>query len=325
MEERVMLFSEAIREALRFEMNRDPNVYLAGEDIGIFGGSFGVTAGLLEEFGPDRVRDTPISETAIVGHAVGAAAAGMRPVVELMFSDFMMVCGDELMNQAAKMHFMFGGKAKVPMVVRAAIGSANWAAAQHSQSPESMILNFPGLKVVYPSTARDAKGLMITAIRDDNPVVFLEHKQLYFVMEDVPEGDVTIPFGQANIRRTGKDITLVAWGAMVGICEEAAEALSSDGIEAEIIDPRTLAPFDKETVLVSVKKTGKLVVVQEAPKTGGFAGEIVAIIAEEGFDYLDAPIKRVCAADTPVPFSPVLEAAYLPDAEKVIKAVKELF
>ena len=325
MEERSIWFSEAIKEALREEMKRDPNIYLAGEDIGIMGGSFGVTSGLIEEFGPGRVMDTPISETAIVGHAVGAAAAGLRPVVELMFSDFMMVCGDELMNQAAKMHYMFGGKAKIPMVVRAAIGAGTRAAAQHSQSPEAMILNFPGLKVAYPSTPRDAKGLLITAIRDDNPVVFLEHKMLYWSMGNVPEGEFTIPFGKADIRRTGKDVTLIAWGAMVGTCEEAAETLSADGIEAEIIDPRTLAPFDKETVLASVKKTGKVVIVQEAPKTGGFAGEIVAIIVEDGFDYLDAPIKRVCAPDTPVPFSPVLENAYIPSAERVISAVKELF
>ncbi|HOE17099.1 MAG TPA: alpha-ketoacid dehydrogenase subunit beta [Syntrophorhabdaceae bacterium] len=325
MEERSMWFSEAIREALRNEMLRDPNVYMAGEDIGIMGGSFGVTSGMIEEFGPERVIDTPISETAIVGHAVGAAAAGMRPVVELMFSDFMMVCGDELMNQAAKMHFMFGGKAKVPMVVRAAIGAGTRAAAQHSQSPEAMILNFPGLKVAYPSTPRDAKGLLITAIRDDNPVVFLEHKQLYWFMGDVPEGEFTIPFGKADIKRAGKDVTLIAWGAMVGVCLEAAEALAEEGIEAEVVDPRTLAPLDKETILASVKKTGKVVVVQEAPKTGGFAGEIIATIAEEGFDYLDAPIKRVCAPDTPVPFSPVLENAYIPDAQRVVTTAKELF
>ena len=324
MEERSIWFSQAINEALQLEMRRDPNVYMAGEDIGP-GGAFGVTNGLIDEFGPDRIMGTPISETAIVGHAVGAALAGMRPVVEILFSDFLFVCGDELINQAAKMHYMFGGKAKVPIVVRCPVGAGLRAAAQHSQSPEAMILNSPGLKVAYPSTPRDAKGLLITAIRDDNPVVFMEHKMLYWSMGDVPEGEFTIPFGKADIRRAGKDITLVAWGAMVGACEEAAEALSAEGIEAEIIDPRTLAPFDKETVLASVKKTGKVVIVQEAPKTGGFAGEIAAIIADEGFDYLDAPIKRVCAPDTPVPFSPVLETAYIPSAEKVISAVKKLF
>jgi pyruvate dehydrogenase E1 component beta subunit len=325
MEERSIWFSQAIKEALQIEMARDPDVYLAGEDIGIMGGTFGVTGGLIEEFGPERVMDTPISETAIVGHAVGAAIAGMRPVVELMFSDFMMVCGDELMNQAAKMHFMFGGKAKVPMVLRAPTGAGQRAAAQHSQSPEAMILNFPGLKVAYPSTPRDAKGLMLTAIRDDNPVVFMEHKMLYWCMGDVPEGEFTIPFGKADIRRAGNDVTLVAWGAMVQVCLDAAETLAEEGIEAEIVDPRTLAPFDKETLLASVKKTGKLVIVQEAPKTGGFAGEIVAIVAEEGFDYLDAPIKRVCAPDTPVPFSPLLEDIYIPNAERVVSAVKGLF
>lgn len=324
MEERSIWFSQAINEALQLEMRRDPNVYMAGEDIGP-GGAFGVTNGLIDEFGPDRIMGTPISETAIVGHAVGAALAGMRPVVEILFSDFLFVCGDELINQAAKMHYMFGGKAKVPIVVRCPVGAGLRAAAQHSQSPEAMILNSPGLKVAYPSTPRDAKGLLITAIRDDNPVVFMEHKMLYWSMGDVPEGEFTIPFGKADIRRAGKDITLVAWGAMVGACQEAAEALSADGIEAEIIDPRTLAPFDKETVLASVKKTGKVVIVQEAPRTGGFAGEIAAIIADEGFDYLDAPIKRVCAPDTPVPFSPVLETAYIPSAEKVISAVKKLF
>jgi pyruvate dehydrogenase E1 component beta subunit len=324
MEERSIWFSQAINEALQLEMRRDPNIYMAGEDIGP-GGAFGVTNGLIDEFGPDRIMGTPISETVILGHAVGAALAGMRPVVEILFSDFLFVCGDELINQAAKMHYMFGGKAKVPIVVRCPVGAGLSAAAQHSQSPEAMILNFPGLKVAYPSTPRDAKGLLITAIRDDNPVVFMEHKMLYWFMGDVPEGEFTIPFGKADIRRAGKDVTMVAWGAMVGTCEEAAEALAADGIEAEIVDPRTLAPFDKETVLASVKKTGKVIIVHEAPKTGGFAGEIAAIIAEEGFDYLDAPIKRVCAPDTPVPFSPVLERAYIPSAEKVISAVKELF
>ncbi|BCS95749.1 TPP-dependent acetoin dehydrogenase complex, E1 protein subunit beta [Desulfoluna limicola] len=324
MEERMIWFSEAIREAISMEMRNNPDVYMAGEDIGIMGGSFGVTSGMIDEFGEERVIDTPISETAIVGHAVGAAAAGMRPVVELMFSDFMMVCGDELMNQAAKMHFMFGGKAKVPMVVRAATGAGARAAAQHSQCPESMILNFPGLKVVCPSTARDAKGLMLSAIRDDNPVVFLEHRMLYWSMGDVPEGDCPVPIGKADIRRTGSDVTLIAWGAMVEACAEAAEELSADGIDAEIVDLRSLAPLDKAAILTSVEKTNRVVVVQEAPKTGGFGGEVAAILAEEGFDFLDAPIKRVCAPDTPVPFSPVLEDYYIPDAQRVVEAVKSL-
>lgn len=324
MEERSIFFSQAINEALQLEMRRDPNIYMAGEDIGA-GGAFGVTNGLIEEFGPDRIMGTPISETVILGHAVGAAMAGMRPVVEILFSDFLFVCGDELINQAAKMHFMIGGKANIPMVVRCPSGAGLRAAAQHSQSPESMLVNFPGLKIAYPSTPRDAKGLLITAIRDDSPVVFFEHKMLYFMMGDVPEGDFTVPFGKADVRREGKDVTLVAWGQMAHVCMEAADALSTDGIEAEIVDPRTLVPFDKETVLASVKKTGKVVIVQETPKMGGFAGEIAAIIAEEGFDYLDAPIVRIGAPYTPVPFSPVLEDAYIPSADKVISAVKKLF
>jgi pyruvate dehydrogenase E1 component beta subunit len=325
MEERMMWLSGAITEALELEMRRDPDVYVAGEDVGRMGGVMGVTAGLLEEFGPERVRDTPVSETAIVGHAVGAAAAGLRPVVELQLADFMTVCADELINQAAKMRYMFGGKATVPMVVRAVTGAGTRSAAQHSQSPESLLLNFPGLKVAYPSTPRDAKGLLITAIRDDNPVIFFEHKVFYYVLGPVPEGEFTIPFGVADVRKEGEDVTLVAWGGMVSACEEAAEELASDGIQAEIIDPRTLAPFDKETVLESVKKTGRLVIVHEAPKTGGFGGEIAAIVAEEGFDFLDAPIRRIGAPDTPVPYAPVLEDAYLPNAERIIEVVKGMF
>jgi pyruvate dehydrogenase E1 component beta subunit len=325
MEERMMWLSGAITEALEMEMRRDPDVYVAGEDVGRMGGVIGVTAGLWDEFGPERVRDTPISETAIVGHAVGAAVAGLRPVVELQLADFMTVCADELINQAAKMRYMYGGKARLPMVVRAVTGAGTRAAAQHSQSPESLLLNFPGLKVAYPSTPRDAKGLLITAIRDDNPVVFFEHKVFYYVMGPVPEGEFTIPFGVADVRKEGEDVTLVAWGGMVSVCEEAAEELASDGIEAEIIDPRTLAPFDKETVLESVKKTGRLVIVHEAPKTGGFGGEIAGIVAEEGFDFLDAPIRRIGAPDTPVPYAPVLEDAYIPDAERIIRTVKDMF
>lgn len=325
MEERVIWFSEAIREAIQFEMRRDPNVYMAGEDIGIFGGSFGVTSEMIEEFGSERVRDTPISETAIVGHAVGAAMAGLRPVVELMFLDFIGVALDEIMNQAAKMHYMFGGRGSVPMVVRGAVGAGQRAAAQHSQSLEALVCHIPGLKVAYPSTPRDAKGLMISAIRDNNPVIFMEHKMLYWVMGDVPEGDFSIPFGKADIRRVGKDVTIVAWGYMITVCEEAAETLAAEGIEVEIIDPRTLLPFDKETVLASVKKTGRLVIVHEATRTAGFGAEIAALVAEEGFDYLDAPIVRVTAPDTPVPYAPILEDNFIPSAEKIVEAVKAMF
>lgn len=325
MPEKSMYLFQALNEVLRTEMARDPNIYLAGEDIALRGGAFGVTQGLLDEFGPERVRDTAISETAIVGHAVGAAATGLRPVVEIGLSDFLVVCADELLNQAAKMRYMFGGKARLPMVVRTSTGGGLSAAAQHSQTPEALIMNYPGLKIAYPSTARDAKGLLTTAIRDDNPVVFFEHKYLYFDQGMVPEGEFLTPFGKAEIRRPGKDVTLFGWGWMTKLCLEAADTLSKEGIEAEVIDPRTLKPLDQETLLASVKKTGKLVIVQEAPKTGGFAGEIAAIMVEEGFDYLDAPVKRVCAADVPSPFSPVLEKAYLPSAEKVVKAVKSLF
>ena len=237
------------------------------------------------------------------------------------------VTGDfsSLINQAAKMHYMTGGKAKIPIVVRCPAGAGLRAAAQHSQSPEAVFLNVPGLKVAYPSTPADAEGLLITAIRDNNPVIFFEPKTLYWTMADVPEGEYTIAFGQANVRRTGKDITLVSWGATVATCEQAAETLSAEGIEAEVIDLRTLAPLDRETILTSVKKTGKVVIVQEAPKTGGFAGEIAAIIAEDAFDYLDAPIRRVGAPDTPVPFAPVLEDLYMPGAEQIISAVKKSF
>lgn len=320
-----MTYAEAIRDGMRVEMRKDPNVFLYGEDVGRFGGCFGVTAGLFEEFGPERVLDTPISETAIVGSAVGAAAAGLRPIAEIMFVDFMGVCMDELLNQAAKMRYMFGGKAKLPMVVRTPCGAGMSAAAQHSQSLEAWFTHIPGLKVVMPGTPADAKGLMEAAIRDDNPVIYIEHKQLLGVKGEVPEGEYLVPLGQADVKREGKDVTIVAWSWMLQRALAAAETLAAEGIQAEVVDPRTLVPFDKETVLKSVEKTGKLVIVHEAVRTGGFGGEIAAVVAEEGFDYLDAPIKRVTAPDTPIPFAPVLEAAYLPDEARIIKAVKELF
>lgn len=320
-----MTYAEAMRDGIRVEMKRDPNVYLAGEDVGQFGGCFGQVAGLFEEFGPGRVIDTPISETAIVGHAVGAAAAGLRPIVEIMFIDFMGVCMDEILNQAAKMRYMFGGKAKVPMVVRTPCGGGLGAAAQHSQCLEAFFTHIPGIRVVMPATPADAKGLMVSAIRDDNPVIYIEHKMLLGLQGDVPEGEYTVPLGKAEIKRAGSDVTIVAWSAMVHKALAAAEALAKEGISAEVIDPRTLAPFDKESLLQSVGKTGKLVIVHEANLTGGFGGEIAAIVADEGFDLLNAPIKRVTAPDTPVPFATVLEKAYLPSEEKIIKAVKEMF
>ncbi len=319
-----MTYAEAIRDGLRVEMQRDPNVYLAGEDVGRFGGCFGVTSGLVDEF-PGQVLDTPISETAIVGHAVGAAAAGLRPVVEIMFIDFMGVCMDELFNQAVKMRYMFGGKAKVPLVVRTPCGGGMAAAAQHSQCLEAWFAHIPGLKTVMPSTPADAKGLMIAAIRDDNPVIYIEHKQLLGMSGDVPEGEYAVPLGKADIKRAGSAATIVAWSWMVHKALAAAEILAKEGISAEVLDLRTLVPFDKKAVLQSVGKTGKLVIVHEAVRTGGFGGEIAAVVAEEGFDLLDAPIMRVTAADTPVPFSPILEAAYLPSEEKIVRAVKALF
>jgi len=320
-----MTYAEAIRDGMRVEMKRDPNVYLYGEDVGMFGGCFGVTAGLFEEFGPERVLDTPISETAIVGSAVGAAAAGLRPIAEIMFVDFMGVCMDELLNNAAKMRYMFGGKAKLPMVVRTPCGAGMSAAAQHSQSLEAWFTHIPGLKVVMPGTPADGKGLMAAAIRDDNPVIFIEHKQLLGVSGDVPEGEYVVPIGKADVKREGSDVTIVAWSWMLQKALAAAETLAQEGINAEVLDPRTLVPLDKEAILKSVGKTGKLIIVHEAVRTSGFGGEIAALVAEEGFDLLDAPIKRVTAPDTPIPFAPVLEAAYLPSEEKIVSAVKELF
>ncbi len=322
---KTMTYVEALRDGMRFEMNKDPNVYLAGEDVGIFGGCFGQTAGLYQEFGPERVIDTPITETAIIGHAVGAAASGLRPIVEIMFIDFTGVCMDEILNQATKMRYMFGGKAKVPMVIRTPCGAGVGAAAQHSQSLEAFFTHIPGIKVVMPSVAADARGLMIAAIRDDNPVMYIEHKGLLGVEGEVPEGDVVVPLGKADIKKEGSDVTIVAWSAMVGKAMNAAASLEKEGISAEVLDPRTLKPLDIDSILSSVAKTGKLVIVHEANKTGGFGGEIAALVADQGFDYLNAPIKRVTAPDSPVPFSPVLEKAYVPGEEKIIAAVKELF
>jgi pyruvate dehydrogenase E1 component beta subunit len=320
-----MTYAEAIRDGMRVEMQRDPNVYLAGEDVAQFGGCFGVTGSLYDEFGPTRVLNTPISEAVIVGHAVGAAIAGLRPIAEIMFVDFMGCCMDELFNQAAKMHYMFGGKAKVPMVVRTPCGAGMGAAAQHSQCIESWFTHIPGLKTVMPSTPADAKGLMAAAIRDDNPVVYIEHKQLLGVSGEVPEGEYVIPFGKADIKREGSDITIIAWSWMIQKALAAAEQLAAKGIKAEVIDPRTLVPLDKDAILKSVAKTGKLLIVHEEVKTSGFAGEIAAIVADEGFDSLDAPIKRISAPDTPIPFSPVLETAYIPSVEKIVKTVEEMF
>ena len=321
---RNMTYAEALREAILNEMRRDPTVFLLGEDIGRFGGTFGVTRGLIDEFGEDRVRDTPISETAITGVSIGAAATGMRPVAELMFMDFVTVAMDQLVNQAAKMRYMFGGKITIPMVLRMPAGAGIQAAAQHSQSLEAWFTHVPGLKVVYPSTPKDALGLMISAIRDDNPVVFVEHKVLYSMKGDVPDTNEPIPLGVADIKREGSDVTVVATGLMVHKALKAAEILSKEGIEVEVIDPRTLFPLDKEKIFNSLKKTHKIVIVTEEVKRGSWGGELAALIAEEMFDYLDAQIVRIGALNTPIPFTTVLENVVIPNEEDIIKAVKSI-
>lgn len=317
-----MTFAQALNDAHKVEMQRDPNVYIAGEDVGVYGGIFGVTAGLIEQFGAKRVRDTPITESAIIGTAVGAASCGLRPVVELMFVDFIGVAMDQLFNQAAKMKYMFGGKAKIPMVLRASCGAGIGAAAQHSQSLEGWFMHIPGLKVVMPSTPYDAKGLLISSIRDDNPVVFLEHKILYAREGEVPAGEYSIPLGKADIKRAGKDVTIVATAQMVHVALGAAEKLDAEGVSVEVVDPRTLSPLDEDTILNSVRKTHRVVIVTEEVKFAGSSAEIAAMIAEKAFDRLDAPIMRVAAPFVPIPFSPVLEKEYIPSEEKVMKAVK---
>ncbi|MED0716522.1 alpha-ketoacid dehydrogenase subunit beta [Aeribacillus composti] len=321
---REITYLEAVREAMSQEMRKNEDVYILGEDIGVYGGAFGVTRGMIEEFGPERVRNTPISEAAIAGAAVGSALTGMRPILELQFSDFITIAMDQLVNQAAKLRYMFGGKGKVPMVVRTPAGSGTGAAAQHSQSLEAWMAHIPGLKVVQPSTAYDAKGLLKAAIDDDNPVIFYEHKLLYKTKSHVPEEQYSIPLGKADIKREGKDVTIVATAIMVHKALEAAKELEKEGIDAEIVDPRTLVPLDEETIVESVKKTGRVVVVHEAVKRGGYGGEIASVIAEsEAFDYLDAPIKRLGGLPVPIPYNPNLEKAAVPQVPDIIKAVKE--
>jgi len=321
---REITYAQAINEALRGCMLKDERVVLLGEDIGCYGGVFQVTAGLQAEFGPQRVVDTPISEAGFVGASVGAALTGMRPVTEIMFIDFTTCCMDMIINQMAKMHYMFGGRGKVPMVLRTNIGAGRGTAAQHSQSFHAIFMHIPGLLVVAPSTPYDAKGLMVEAIQNDNPVVFVEHKKLYIEKGPVPEEMYSIPFGQAEIKREGKDITIVATHALVQRSLNAAEQVAKEGIDAEIVDPRTLVPLDKETILNSVKKTGRLLVADEGHRTCGAAAEIAAMVAEEAIYYLKAPIKRVTSPDTPVPFSPPLEQAFIPDEKKLIPAIKSL-
>lgn len=321
----LIIYKEAVKQAMQEEMRRDESVFLMGEDVGIYGGAFGVSLGMLDEFGEERVRDTPISEAVIAGAAAGAAVTGMRPIAEIMFSDFITIAMDSLVNQAAKMRYMFGGKARVPMVLRMPGGSGTGAAAQHSQSLEAWLVHVPGLKVVMPSTPYDAKGLLKTAIRDDNPVVFIETKTVYNRKGEVPEEDYTIPFGVADVKRVGKDVTVFATGTMVHRSLEAADILAKEGIDVEVIDPRTLVPFDKETLVKSVMKTGKLIIVHEACKRGGFGGEVAAeIMDSEAFDYLDAPIKRVAGKNVPIPYCMELERSAVPQVEDIVTAVREI-
>ncbi|XXM71433.1 alpha-ketoacid dehydrogenase subunit beta [Lysinibacillus sphaericus] len=321
---REITYLEAVREAMSQEMRQNEDVFILGEDIGVYGGAFGVTRGMIEEFGTERVRNTPISEAAISGTAVGAALTGMRPILELQFSDFITIAMDNMVNQAAKIRYMYGGKGKVPMVLRTPAGSGTGAAAQHSQSLEAWMTHIPGLKVVQPSTAYDAKGLLKAAIDDDNPVIFYEHKLCYKTKGDVPEEQYSIPLGKADVKREGTDVTIVATAIMVHKALEAAEKMEKEGISAEIIDPRTLVPLDEETIVGSVRKTGRVVVVHEAVKRGGFGGEIAGMIAEsEAFDYLDAPIKRLGGKPVPIPYNPELEKAAIPQVDDIIQAVKE--
>lgn len=318
-------YSDAIYEALREEMARDPGVFVMGEDVGAFGGVFGVTRDLITLYGEGRVLDTPISETAIVGAALGAAMMGMRPVIEIMFGDFLPVAGDQIVNQLAKARYMTGGKANVPVVVRVTTGAPGSSAAQHSQSPESWFMNVPGLKIAIPATPADAKGLLKSAIRGDDPVLFFEHKMLYATRGLVPDDDALdhlTPLGVANVVREGTDLTIIALGGMLTHALEAANTLAESGISVEIIDPRTLVPFDLATIVRSVEKTGRVIIAHEAHRRGGPGAEIAALIAEEAVDWLDAPIIRVAAKNVPLPYAPGLENFVLPRAADIVRAAE---
>lgn len=320
---KAMTVKEAIREAMVMRMREDPNILLFGEDVGANNGTFGVSAGMYEEFGEKRVRDTPITESAIIGAATGAAATGLRPIAEIMMSDFLTVAMDQLANNAAKMRYMFGGKISLPMVVRTAGGGGRSAAAQHSQCLEAWVTHVPGLKVVYPSTPQDCLGLMLTAIDDNDPVVFCEHKVLYAKSGEVDSMD-PIPLGKGDIKREGNDVTVIATGNMVYAALDAAEELEKDGISAEVLDPRSLFPLDTDLIAKSLSKTHRAVVVTEEVRRGGFGGEISAMIGETMFDQLDAPVVRIGALNTPVPFSPVLENEYLPNSQDIVLAVRKM-
>lgn len=318
-----MTYLQAISDALRGEMRRDPNVFILGEDIGVFGGAFKITQGFLDEFGPERVIDTPISESGFVGAACAAATTGFRPVVEFQFIDFIACAFDQIVNYAAKCYYRWG--IPVPVVFRGPTGGSVHAGPYHSQNPEAWFAHTPGLKVVLPSTAKDAKGLLTAAIRDNNPVIYLENKFLYrHYREDVPDGDYVVPIGVAALRTIGSDLSIISYGAAVHLCVEVARMLEREGARIEVVDLRSLAPLDKQTVLASVKKTSRALVVHEANLTAGFGAEIAALIAQEAFDYLDAPVTRVASLDVPVPFSPPLEMAMLPSVDKIAATAREL-
>jgi acetoin:2,6-dichlorophenolindophenol oxidoreductase subunit beta len=321
---REISLAQAVNEALAEELRRDPTVFLIGEDVAEAGTPFKVTSGLVEEFGPERVLDSPISEAGITGIGLGAAMTGMRPVVDIMFGDFLTLVMDQLANQAAKAHYMSGGRLKAPLTVRTTLGATRRSAAQHSQSLHAWVSHVPGLKVALPSTPYDAKGLLKTAIRDDNPVVFFEDKMMFAVKGPVPDEEYTIPFGVADVKREGEDVTIVATSSMVYVALDAAERLAEDGVSAEVVDPRTLVPLDRETLVASAKKTGRVLVVDEGHRSYGASAELAATVAEDSFYWLDAPVRRAAAMDVPVPFSPVLEDQTVPTPDLVVELSRAL-
>ena len=321
---RELTYAQALREAIVEEMDRNPNIILLGEDIGVYGGVFKVTDGLLARFGADRVRETPISEAGFVGAAVGLAMTGKHPMAELMFMDFAWVAADQIFNQAAKLRYMSGGRVQVPLVIRTQQGGGRGNAAQHSQSLETIFTHIPGLKVVLPATPYDAKGLLKSAFRDPNPVIFIEHKMLYATKGPVPEEEYTLPLGQADVRRPGQDVTLVSLSRTVLHALEAAEAVAQGGISVEVIDMRCTMPLDLEAILASVRKTGRLVIAHEAHRRLGIGAEVAALVQEHAFDYLDAPIQRVGAMDVPIPYSPPLESQVLPGKDHIVEAIRRV-